>query len=479
MLRRASKFKPAHKQRGAAFIVMVVILVIGITTFYVNALSATAIQNGKDKITALSLAQARDALIGYSVSVKLDSGSDRPGHLPCPDIDNDGSSDTPCGDASGSNQSLRLGRLPWRTLNLPDLRDGSGERLWYAVSNNFKKTTATPCTVAGQTTCLNSDTAGSITLRNKDGLVLFDSGTANGLAAVIISPSAALIRIDNISQSRSCTIGTDCDSTEKCTSPTPTTSPKCNPQNYLDLASLGGEDNANFIDASSSNGFIQGPIKDSNENYLVNDQVMAITVDDIMQSVQKRVAAEVRQCLNEYAANSINKGRYPWPARLKPTNPPSYGDKTDYLFGRLPDTPFNDTQNDSGGDMGDTWYGDCNINSTSGWWLNWKEMVFYSLADAFKPEDPLHTPASNACDSLGACLKVSPPTSASDKHIVVIVAGKKLFGQSRASDADKGDFSNYLETPNPTPAYTGSPTNSTDFSEFPPTATFNDTIVFQ
>jgi hypothetical protein len=25
----------------------------------------------------------------------------------------------------------RMGRLPWKTLRLPDLRDGHGERLWY------------------------------------------------------------------------------------------------------------------------------------------------------------------------------------------------------------------------------------------------------------------------------------------------------------------------------------------------------------
>src|SRR5690606_6213371 len=31
-----------------------------------------------------------------------------------------------------------LGRLPWRTLGLPELRDGWGECLWYAVAGSIK-----------------------------------------------------------------------------------------------------------------------------------------------------------------------------------------------------------------------------------------------------------------------------------------------------------------------------------------------------
>ena len=34
---------------------------------------------------------------------------------------------------------LGSGRLPWKTLAIPDLRDGAGERLWYAVSVRFKR----------------------------------------------------------------------------------------------------------------------------------------------------------------------------------------------------------------------------------------------------------------------------------------------------------------------------------------------------
>jgi hypothetical protein len=41
-------------------------------------------------------------------------------------------------------QAERLGRLPWKTLGLPDLRDGDGERLWYAVSSATRACSTAP-----------------------------------------------------------------------------------------------------------------------------------------------------------------------------------------------------------------------------------------------------------------------------------------------------------------------------------------------
>lgn len=61
---------------------------------------------------------------------------DTAGYLPCPDTNGsngEGSSNT-CGSA-GSNS---MGRLPWRSLELSNLFDGQQECLWYAVSGNYK-----------------------------------------------------------------------------------------------------------------------------------------------------------------------------------------------------------------------------------------------------------------------------------------------------------------------------------------------------
>lgn len=422
--------------------IMLVILVMGALTWLVSSLNKPGMPLQRDNVTSAALAQAKDALIGYATSVTLTpSGSKRPGDLPCPDINNDGSADPPC---SGN----ALGRLPWKTLGLPDLRDGSGERLWYAVSSNFKNNP--------RSATLNSDTPGTLSLFSSSGNILYNGGASGtGLAAVIIAPGEVLTRRDMATAQDRSSANIN------------------NPINFLDIATVAGltEDNANFLDGSSSNGFIQGRIKGSDGAIILNDQLLAITQDNIMQAIQKRVAAEIRQCLNAYASDANNRGHYPWAARLDPTQPPNYNDTSNRLFGRVPDNPFDNTRNDGDNKMLDTWTGNCNINSASGWWLNWKEIVFYGLADAYKPADPLLVPAANACAATGACLAVNPPSALADKQFVVIVAGKTLPGQARASNANKGTLSNYLEGVN---ANGASP-----YTQIAPSATFNDTLVFQ
>lgn len=462
-----------QRQRGVVFIVMMVIMVLGTASLLVSSLNSASIQIARDQVTADALAQAKEALIGYAASADLSIG--RPGDLPCPDTNNDGEQETSCGNASGSSgQTARIGRLPWKTLGLPDLRDGSGERLWYAVSNNFKYNTRTTCSAPGQPGCLNSDTLGTISIFDINGTRINDGGGNTGVVAVIIAPGEVLTRQGSASvQDRS---GPENGTPKKTTS------------NYLDIATIGGntEDNADFIDGSSSNGFIQGRIKDGNGNIIVNDQLLVITQDNIMQAIQKRVAGEVRQCLNEYAIHPQNLLRYPWAAR---PNDLTYQDNSNTLFGRIPDTPFTKSCEDSGGNesghgtnncadtptvgMKSNWTGNCNINSSSGWWLNWKELVFYGLANAYKPVDPLFAPAANACASAGACLSVNPPSAIADKKFVVIVAGKMLtgLGQSRTSAAEKGTPTNYLEAPNSGGA--------TPFAQGASSTTFNDTVVFQ
>lgn len=453
---------PPRRQRGVALMIMLVIMVVGAAAIFVASLNSSAIQIARDKTTADALAKAKDALVGYAASVALipNLASPRPGNLPCPDITNTGIAAASC---SGN----AVGRLPWKTLGLPDLRDGSGERLWYAVSRNFIINPPTSCTAPGQTGCLNSDTAGTITVRSSDGNIInngctnyglpncpipgaSDAAYGTGVAAVIIAPGDVLQRQGGTLQNRS-SAGINTAS------------------NYLDIVSANGStwDNAAFADGSSTNGFVQGTIKDNNGNPIVNDQLLAVTQGNIMQATQKRVAAEVRRCLSEYASPANGGfGRYPWAAKLDPTQAPNYSDTSNQLFGRIPDSTFNNTRSDGDGLMNDTWTGSCNINSSSGWWLNWKEMVFYGLASAYEPIDPPGTPP--AC---GTCLVVNPPSSTANKQFVVIVAGRTLPGQVRISNADKGKLNNYLELPNSA--------GSSPFAQGAPSAVFNDTVVFQ
>ncbi|OFZ65775.1 MAG: hypothetical protein A2V79_04570 [Betaproteobacteria bacterium RBG_16_56_24] len=465
------------KHRGAALMIMIVILVAGAATVLVGALSTSALRSARQERTSAALVQARDALIGFSVKV-LVSSSDiacaatsncpRPGDLPCPDTDNDGDAESSCGSADGSTgQAARLGRLPWKTLGLPDLRDGSGERLWYAVSNRFKNNTRSTCNNSELVTgCLNSDTPGTITVSAASGGILHNGAGTGGAVAVIIAPGAALIRQgSSLMQDRS-SAGINTAS------------------NYLDIATVGGvtEDNANFVDGSAANGFIHGPVLDSAGKTILNDHLLAVTADHIIPLLEKRVAAEVRNCLTEYAAipqnrgPSPNDGYYPWAtSRSISAGQAVYNDADRLEFGHVPDLPFAQTCSDTGGSscgstqsggMKNGWGAACTLNN-SNWWVNWKEQVFYSLAHSLRPHNMGH---NHVCPG-STCLTVNPPSATNDKSFVIIVAGKKLGTQSRNSTSDKNTPSNYLEGTNLS--------GTSPFQQSPVSATFNDVTVFK
>ncbi len=444
--------KTLHKQRGIALLIFVTVLLT--TTVTVKALnhSSANTQIARDKITAAVLAQAKEALIGYATSIDLRSSSRRPGDLPCPDTNNDGVTESACGNGSGTTgQTLRIGRLPWKTLGISDLRDGSGERLWYAVSNNFKYNTRTSCTAAGQAGCLNSDTTGTISIFSADGTRLNDGGGTSGAVAIIIAPGDILTRTGQpLPQDRS-NAGIN------------------NPQNYLDIAL--GEDNANFTDGSSSNGFIQGRVKDISNNVILNDQLLVITQENIMKPIQYRVAGEVKNCLNNYAV--ANNNRYPWATSITSiTN--TYNDSSNSYFGRIPDLLGN-TKNDSSSQMSNKW-NTCNThtnNTPSPWWNNWKELVFYGLANKFAPKDAIAPDFPSTCTTPGTCLNINDLNTPA--RFVVIVAGKRLFIPDQTSrSTNKSNASYYLEGGNQNADQSGAYT----FIQSAISPTFNDAPVF-
>src|SRR5262249_1597874 len=137
----------AAGQRGQAMLLSVLLLGVGVSAIVFSFVTPAKTAIESDKKTAAALKQARDALIGRAAADQT-----IPGSLPCPDTDDDGSAEL----FAGNQCPAYLGRLPWRTLGLPDLRDGSGERLWYALSPNFRDdSSASP---------LNSDTAGQLAI---------------------------------------------------------------------------------------------------------------------------------------------------------------------------------------------------------------------------------------------------------------------------------------------------------------------------
>lgn len=279
------------RQRGAVLMVMLVILVVSVAAILVNSLTATSLKNSRKAQTAAALAQAKEALIGYAVS-----DPNRPGELPCPDVNDDGKL-TMNVDYIGNNCVSPIGRLPWITLGMPELRDGDGEHLWYAVSKSYW---------SNGNTVINSDTPGNLTVSG--------SNAASSVIAIVFAPGNVLS-----GQSRSSTQASSCTTTN-------TTIPNnlC-ATNYLEGSnanqSLPGAPNTNYQTAISSTTF--------------NDQMIFITHDQLFQPVEKRIAREAKACLDTYALASANK--YPWAALVSDII--NYAGTYNTYFGRISSTP--------------------------------------------------------------------------------------------------------------------------------------------
>jgi hypothetical protein len=333
----------------------------------------------RDAVSDRALAQAREALVAYAADRPINPWVG-PGYLPCPDLDDDGWAESTCGSQSGeSGQEERIGRLPWKTLGLPDLRDGYGERLWYAVSSKHKG--LLNCAASRACVDMSPDAAlGTITVRDPTGLVIHDGTStdlyevdASGAVAVVIAPGPPLTRVAAFDaatpreQRRDCAPA-QCDATSRCLTDPPRLTAKCHPANYLDRApGPAGEDNADFVDrndaagrARNGNGFIQGPVASAEGTIAVNDRVAAIAYRDVMPRVMRRVALEVARCLSFYASRPENAGRYPTPApvcRQELADAAlAWADGEALAFGRIPDTPFARTRTASGGAMLERWW---------------------------------------------------------------------------------------------------------------------------
>lgn len=239
------------------------------------------------------LEKAKRALLQFAYNYPVNNQRG-PGRLPCADTDNDGTPNTVIGTC------IQLGRLPWNqpNLNLYDIRDADGQRLWYAVSSNFATNVAVP-------NFINSDAFGTITLRDQVGNIIYDaSGGGEGVAAVIIAPGAVTAR-NGVAQDRSVANGDN---------PFDTTADTdagiINPVNYLDLL-FGIEDNAVF-GQGSTNGFILGRVDDLTEaSVIVNDQIAVITTRELVAVAGKATLQAYQQAINDYR-NNIGVDAYPW-----------------------------------------------------------------------------------------------------------------------------------------------------------------------
>lgn len=264
-----SLFRSPRRQRGVALMVMLVIMVTGIAALLVGSFSLSGLQVARDLKTAEALAQAKDALIGETTDVDLASHH-YPGSLPCPDTDNDGTSD-----AGGSTECPQyIGRLPWKTLGLPDLRDASGERLWYTLSRNVRRYDAVRP--------LNSNVTGTLNITG--------THSASSLVAIVFAPGATLSdQRRSTSQTAACPTTGDTRAESLCAA------------NYLEGS------NADPSPGAAPNQDYQS----SDASLPFNDKLVWISHDQLFQPVEKRVGNEIRKILDTYRAAW---GAYPFAA---------------------------------------------------------------------------------------------------------------------------------------------------------------------
>ena len=115
------------KQKGAAIIILAAIVSLVILIFVVKNLNGRQLEALRKDKTAKALFEAKNALLGWTVlrGVSGAPSTATPGQLPCPEdltligTPNEGNAITSC-----SSLLPVVGRLPWRSLGLGDLRDG-------------------------------------------------------------------------------------------------------------------------------------------------------------------------------------------------------------------------------------------------------------------------------------------------------------------------------------------------------------------
>lgn len=169
------------RQRGAALLLALLVAMMFSLAFFFKSANIAGSNYAREQGTEEALAQAKAALIGYAATYRDSHPNEVFGYLLCPDTNNDGVTELVCGVAG----ETMIGRLPYKTLGLPDLRATGGECLWYVVSGSHKYNP--------KTAPLNWDTRGQIRVQDNIGNALIDPNDASGGAvAVILAPGSPL-----------------------------------------------------------------------------------------------------------------------------------------------------------------------------------------------------------------------------------------------------------------------------------------------
>lgn len=450
------------RQRGAALFAILMIVGIGAAVLLAAGFLRATQRLSNDKQTEVALAQAKDALIGYAATY-LDTHPNDPnnvlppyngfGFLPCPDLGSGFGGEGAAAGSCGSKDVSVVGRLPWKTLGLPPLRDGYGECLWYVVSGTFKYNP--------QTDLMNWDTDGLLDRIAADAATHLAGNPADPTkyaVAVVFAPGPMLP-----GQNRAAGGAV-----------TPQCGGNYNASSYLDSSGITSNAVVNAV-ANALTPLIVALDSAMTGSGAFNDKAVAITPDEIFaRRVVKRsdllgylndpgmgtygLLQKTAQCIAQYGKNNApGDKRLPWAAPVGLSNfgtDSLYDDSANLLAGRVPyrvDNSKTATGNTmSGSSLLTTSVCPAGWNNVVPWYENWKDHLFYAVADAFKPPSGL-AGAALPCNQPGAkCLTVD---GVGPYAAVVIFANKKLGTQQRNTNidytsTDKSNVANYLEGKN-------------------------------
>jgi hypothetical protein len=325
------------RQRGFGIYILILILGAVATVTVVSMMTSSTLKTREQITHAQILAESKRALIGWAItrgsSTPTDTGTDRPGDLPAPDVIS--SSETPANNYNGDRNNTGclsvidgtslvsydlnarcLGRLPWRDLKMalqaPSEQDAEGRMPWYAVSANLTRIDVCFGKLNSETVSLAytgfpADCTASpptspaapnppypwLTVRDGRGNVI-----SSRVAFVVIVPGAV---VGN--QQRPA-------------------SPLGAANQYLDSMTVEAGCAApcvpgTYSNADLDNDFIAGDASDT-----FNDKLQYVTIDELMEAVENQVAGAVGGALKAAATSAYTEAppaaRYFW---LAPFNP--------------------------------------------------------------------------------------------------------------------------------------------------------------
>jgi type II secretory pathway pseudopilin PulG len=461
-VRRVAGSRPQARQRGAALLALLAMVSVMLIFAYVAGLNRSSVDmaQARARQTSTALAQAKEALIAYAVTYNDTHDSPPnytvPGYLPCPDLGPGSNVEGTAAPNCGAFLVSAMGKLPWKTLGLDRLIDGSGECLWYAVSGTYKNS---PNGVTS-----NNTTSNNLMNWDKNGLFKVVDSNNNTLAgasadtqavAVIFAPGGPLA-----GQNRATGTGTS-----NCGG-------NYNAAAYLDSAVVGGATvNNSTVSAVAS---AVSTYHAGTPTASFNDELTYITRADIWNAVKKRsdfnnklraLTRRVAECTAMYGtknAAGVGDKRLPWGSSLamallsyydvdrryrdvsgthsgrlsyrvsvsKTATSNALATNTDLGYaGVLLPTPYS---------VLDGSY--CAYQPDEKiWYDNWKDQLFYVLASNYSPSAAQPTAACLASN----CLTING--GATRYAAFVIFAGERLAGQNRNTLADKSLIGNYLE----------------------------------